>query len=102
MNKKIVTVGHPRTERVQVRTARGEVLFRRMWGGIAWPELPNPGAICIVGEIFPDKENVELDQLVLLDWEKGKTIQDLLKKTIDLKDNHCARQFFADAETKHG
>lgn len=100
MNKDIVAVGYRTSERVRIRTGRGEKECRRMWGGIAWPEFPDHGAVCIVAEIMPNKEDVELGALILLDQETWKTIEDLLKKTIDLKDWYYARRFFADARNE--
>lgn len=97
MNKGIVAIGYPTREMVRIRTGRDEHEFRRMWGGIAWPEFPKGGATCIVGELMPDGEDVELGQLILLDQETGNTIEDLLLKTINLKDHYYAKRFYADA-----
>ncbi|HUV58819.1 MAG TPA: hypothetical protein VMW09_01750 [Desulfatiglandales bacterium] len=96
MNKGIETSGYRTSETVIARTGKGKYDFRRMWGGIAWPEFPKPGAVCVVGEFMPNKENVGLGQLVLLDKGEEKTIDGLLRETINLKDHYCAKRFYVD------
>jgi hypothetical protein len=66
-----------------------------MWGGIAWPVIPNPGVVCIVGEEEPENEQATYGNLILLDQEAGRTIESLLKNTIALKDIYCATHFYA-------
>ncbi len=96
MNTTIETMGHRQSQKVILRSAQGQRDFRRIWGGIAWPEFPKPGAVCIVGELMPDKENVKFGKLILLDREQEEGIEDLLKKTTNLKDQYCAKSFYAD------
>ena len=97
MNTKITAARiHPRRDNVRIRSARGVTLFRRIWGGIAWPCVPDSGAICIVGEIEPDKENEPLGTLFLLDYASSKTTDGLLKLCIDLKDLYCVSRYFLD------
>ena len=98
MNKNITARKvHPRRENVIIRSPKGETRYRRIWGGIAWPIVPNPGAVCIVGEREPDKENVTLNTLYLLSYGSAITTDELLRACIDRKDHWCVSRFFVNA-----
>ncbi len=100
MNTKIEASSSPSRAAITIRTKHGLRHFRRMWGGIAWPLIPAPSAVCIVGEEPPKDKNAEYGQLILLDQETAQTIGELLSKTIDLKDLYCVTHFHADSRNQ--
>ena len=102
MNTKIVAQRGPTRQSVHIRSGRGLTVFRRMWGGVCWPGFPDPGAVCIVGELEPERENVEWGQIILLDQATGRTIDQLLQNTIALKDLFCATRFYVGGRTQRG
>lgn len=95
MNTGVTAQRQRDSQQVLVRTKMGETLYRRMWGGIAWPTL-KPGYACIVGEVMPDSERVGIGELRLLDEARGESIEQLFEQTVNLKDLYCVTRFYID------
>jgi hypothetical protein len=99
MNTEVNAQRRPGSNQVLVRTKTGETLYRRMWGGIAWPALKY-GYSCIVGEVEPDAENVPFGELRLLDEVKGESIDELYDNTVSIKDIWCVTRFYVDGSNE--